>query len=198
LSFPASDEERNYPLKTHHHIAPRLIRLEQALLLAVSLSACSGGKSASSAEENPPSAAAPETIVTRPRAGPSSASSCEHTGLWAACSLERRLRQSGFVVKKLDEKPDRNGFSVEPIVYALGSSRLEVFLYDDEKSLAHDLVSLDTVAVAPRGSAQEWPSTPTWIHSANLAAVLLTQNQRQAERVVLAITAGPPQPDSPR
>ena len=123
---------------------------------------------------------------------------CEHTGLWSACSLERRLKQSGFVVRKLDEKPARAGFSIEPVVYSLGSSRLEVFIYPDEKALAKDMQSLDTLAVAPKGSTASWASPPTLIRSVNLAAVLLTQNQRQAERVVLAITAGPPQPGSPR
>jgi hypothetical protein len=136
------------------------------------------------------------TTVTPPmaRAG----NSCEHTGLWAECSIERRLKQSGFVVKKLDEETKRAGFSVTPTVYSLGSSRLEVFIYDDEKSLRDDIASLDTVAVAPKGTTASWPSPPTFIRSANLAAVLLTQNQRQAERVILSITAGPPQPGSPR
>ena len=108
------------------------------------------------------------------------------------------MKQSGFVVKMLDEKPERPGFSVKPVVYSLGSSRLEVFIYDDEKTLARDLHAMDTVAVAPAGSTASWPSPPTLIHSANLAAVLLSRNPRQAERVVLAITAGPPQPGSPR
>jgi len=132
------------------------------------------------------------------RAPAAGGSPCEHTGLWAPCSLERRLKQSGFVLKKLDENPQRAGFKVKPVVYSLGSSRLEVFIYDDEKSLLGDLQAMDTVAVAPAGSTASWPSTPTLIHSANLAAVLLSRNSRQAERVVLAITAGPPQPGSPR
>ena len=131
----------------------------------------------------------PPTAVANP---------CEHTGLWAACSVERRLKQSGFVVKKLDEKPERAGFNVKPIVYSLGSSRREVFIYDDERSAVRDLNALDTVTVAPTGSTGSWPSTPTLIRSANLAAVLLTENRRQAERVMLAITAGPPQAGSPR
>jgi hypothetical protein len=113
--------------------------------------------------------------------------------------MERRLKQAGFVVTRLDEKPGkRAGFSVDPIVYSLGSSRLEAFIYDDEKSLEKDIALLDTIAVAPKGTASTWESTPVLIRSANLAVVLLTQNQRQAERVMLAITAGAPQPGSPR
>jgi hypothetical protein len=39
---------------------------------------------------------------------------------------------------------------------------------------------------------------PTFIRSANLIGILTSQNARQAERVILAITAGAPQPGSPR
>ena len=123
---------------------------------------------------------------------------CEHTGMWAECSLERRLKQSGFVVKKLEERPDREGFTTTPVVYSLGSSRLEAFFYKDEKSANRDIAAIDTVALAPKGKPGAWPSTPLLIRSANLVAVLMSQNPRQAERVVLGITAGPPQPGSPR
>lgn len=124
---------------------------------------------------------------------------CPHTGLWQACTLERRLKQAGFVVKRLEEKPrTRAGFSIEPVVYSLGASRLEAFIYEDEKSLARDVALIDTVTAGPPGAASVWESTPMFIRSANLAVVLLTQNQRQAERVMLAITAGAPQPGSPR
>ena len=113
--------------------------------------------------------------------------------------MERRLKQAGFVLKRLDEKPaTRAGFSVEPVVYSLGSSRMEAFIYEDEKSLARDMALIDTITVAPPGTAPAWESTPMLIRSGNLAVVLLTQNPRQAERLMLAITAGAPQPGSPR
>jgi hypothetical protein len=168
------------------------------LMIAVSvIASCSGGKDGAVDSATTQSAAAAPAALP-PRMPAATGNPCEHTGRWAPCSLERRLKQSGFVVRKLDERPARAGFSMEPVVYSLGSSRLEVFIYSDEKALAKDMESLDTLAVAPRGSIAVWPSAPTLIRSANLAAVLLTQNQRQAERVVLAITAGPPQPGSPR
>jgi hypothetical protein len=167
------------------------------VLLAV-LTGCSRDRASSSDSTSAP-AVAPAPAAVAPSQNPvASPNPCEHTGLWAECSIERRLRQSGFVVKKLDENPERSGFSIRPIVFSLGSSRLEVFIYDNETLLASDFASLDTLIVAPKGTTASWPSTPTLIHSANLAAVLMTQNQRQAERVMLAITAGPPQPGSPR
>lgn len=129
------------------------------------------------------------------------ASQCPHTGLWAPCSVERRLRQSGFVARKLDgETPTRPGFSVEPVAYSLGrSARLEIFLYKTAAELARDVAGLDTVRVVPLGSATSpWESTPTLIRSGNLAAVLLASSPVQAERLSLALTAGAPQPGSPR
>lgn len=123
---------------------------------------------------------------------------CPHTGKWAPCSVERRLKQSGFVVKRLtDEAPKRPGFSVTPIVFSLGASRLEVFLYADSAAVGRDVAALDTVIVAPRGSKSPWEN-PIFIRSGNLAAVLTSQNPRQVERVILAITAGAPQPGSSR
>ena len=125
---------------------------------------------------------------------------CPHTGLWAICHVERRLRQSGFVAKRLDEEtPKRPGFSVKPIAYSLGRSRVEIFLYETAADLANDMTALDTVLVVPRGStATPWESTPTLVRSGNLAAVLLASSPQQAERFMNAITAGAPQPGSPR
>ena len=92
------------------------------------------------------------------------------------------------------DAPRRAGFSVAPAVYQLGQSRLEVFIYADETSLSHDLAKLDTVTVAPRGSASNWGAVPTFVRSGNLVAVFLTDNATQAERLTLALTAGAPQP----
>ena len=176
------------------------MRISTGVFVLLSLlGACSSDKPNGSGDEKKVVASPSPEVRTTSQATPTTRNNpCEHTGQWASCSLERRLKQSGFVVKKLDEEPARPGFNVNPVVYSLGSSRLEVFIYDDEATLERDLRAMDTVAVAPKGSAASWPSAPTLIRSANLAAVLLTQNPRQAERVVLAITAGPPQPGSPR
>lgn len=158
-----------------------------ALIALAILTACGGSEDkqvASSA--TPAESAAP---ATPPSVQKGSSEVCPHTGLWARCSVERRLRQAGFVLK-----PDsvsaarRSGFSVDPEVYTLGASRLELFLYPNSAALARDIAAMDTLSVAPA----------TLIRSANLAAVLLSKSQRQAERLTIAITAGPPQPGSPR
>lgn len=127
--------------------------------------------------------------------GAQASSPCPRTGKWALCSVERRLSQSGFVVRPVSgDAPRRAGFSVAPAVYKLGEARLEIFVYPDEASLSRDLEKLDTVTVAPRGSPSRWGRVPTFVRSANLIAVFLTANPTQAERLTLALTAGAPQP----
>lgn len=122
------------------------------------------------------------------------ASFCPRTGRWALCNVEKRLEQSGFVVKRLEgESRQRAGFSVTPAVYTLGRARLELFVYPDEAALARDIAKMDTVSVAPRGAANSWGMSPTFARSGNLAAVFLTPSAQQAERLTLAITAGAPQ-----
>ena len=133
--------------------------------------------------------------ASRSSAAARSSSGCPRTGKWAACSLETRLGQSGFVVRRVtDEAPRRPGFSVAPIAYNLGRTRLEVFIYPSEAALAADMARMDTVIAAPRGARNPWLMIPTFVRSANLAAVFLTDNPTQAERLTLALTAGAPQP----
>ena len=114
--------------------------------------------------------------------------------MWAPCSVETRLIQSGFVVRRVSgEAPRRAGFTVRPIAYTLGRTRAEVFIYPDESSLAADVAKIDTVIVAPHGARNPWMMIPTFVHTGNLAAVFLTDNPTQAERFTLALTAGAPQ-----
>jgi hypothetical protein len=119
--------------------------------------------------------------------------------MWAACTIQRRLKQSGFVVKQMDTASHkREGFSVKPVVFSLGKSRLEAFIYASERAASKDASLLDTVTVAPKGKAATWPVAPLFIRNTNLIAVLLTENARQAERATLALTAGPPQKGAAR
>lgn len=120
-------------------------------------------------------------------------SPCPRTGRWAGCSLEKRLEQAGFVLRKPEGgQPRRSGFSVQPTVYMLGPARLEVFIYPDEAALGRDVAKLDTTLAALRGQTNDWDVPPRFVRSGNLVAVFLTRNEQQAERLTLAITAGAP------
>lgn len=153
----------------------------------------SGPVSATTGATTGAAASASPEVAGRP------ASACPRTGRWAVCSLEKRLEQSGFVLRKEPgDHPPRSGFTVPPIVYALGPARLEVFIYPDESGLRRDVAGMDTTLAAKRGQANDWEIPPRFIRSGNLAAVFLTRNEQQAERLMLAITAGPPQPEPER
>jgi hypothetical protein len=120
---------------------------------------------------------------------------CPRTGRWALCSVEKRLEQSGFVVRRANgEAPRRAGFTVRPVVYTLGRSRLVVFIYPSEAAASADVAKIDTVSAAPSDAPNQWETAPTFVRSGNLVAVFLTDNPTQAERLTLALTAGAPQP----
>jgi hypothetical protein len=124
---------------------------------------------------------------------------CPRTGRWALCSVEKRLEQAGFVPRKaVVPTPKMAGFSVTPTTYLLGSAKLEVFLYPDEKSLAGDWAGLDTLRASPRGTTTAFQVPPTLVRSANLAALFLSDSPAKSDRLALALTAGPPQPGTTR
>ena len=167
------------------------------LLASVPLAACT--RSASESAPTASSTATTANVVVQSTRGAGTtgalSAACPRTGQWALCSVEKRLEQSGFVVRRLNgEAPSRAGFSVAPTAYMLGRSRLEVFIYPNESALAADVAKIDTVSAAPRGAPNPWPFfAPTFVRSGNLAAVFLTENATQAERLTLALTAGAPQ-----
>ena len=171
-------------------------------LALAALTACSRSSSGHTDSTHSTNSGATAHVASDPTAAhPDSApktSACPRTGLWALCSVERRLSQSGFVVRRVNgETPRRRaGFSVIPAVYTLGRTRLEVFIYPSESAVSADVAQIDTVFAAPRGTKSPWGMGvfPTFVRSGNLAAVFLTDNATQAERLTLALTAGAPQP----
>ena len=180
----------------HNHVFSRVV-----IVAAISVACGSSRESSTNSDtvatgNEPPATAtsAPLDSASVRKAGPQ----CEPTGLWAECSVKKRLESAGFVPFPGPNSARRAGFSVAPIAYTLGHARLELFLYPDERALARDLTQLDTTKAAPIGGMNSWEATPIFIRSANLAAVLITDNARQAERVSLALTAGPPQPRGPQ
>lgn len=115
--------------------------------------------------------------------------------------MAERLDQAGLVPRADTAPVLRAPFLTgRDTVLRLGRGVLHAFVYDDTARLARDVAALDTVRVAPRGTAFVWgDAPPTLVRSANLVAVLLTANEHQIERVQLALQAGPPQrnPDAP-
>lgn len=150
-------------------------------------------KSSNSSSDSTTSGALTPTVSAQATAG---SMPCPPTGQWSVCSLEKRMKRAGLVARRIPgDTTARPGFTPKPIAYALGrDSRLELFLYESEKSLQRDVAKVDTLRGVPLGTPADSASRPVWIRSANVAALLFTRDPREADRVSLAITAGPPQP----
>jgi len=114
------------------------------------------------------------------------AGECPLTGKWELCSVRDRLEHAGLVPQPRDSV--RPAFaSVPGVVYGIGRGELQIFLYPDSAARARDFARFDAAQVqSPAG-------TPTLITSNNLAAILLSDNATQVERVRLALTAGLPE-----
>jgi hypothetical protein len=120
---------------------------------------------------------------------------CPRTGHWDACTLRERLDAAGLVPRDSGDSVRQPFMAVAGGRLLLGRSELVAFLYEDAASMRADVGRLDSLAAAPRGAGAPWSQPPTLITSDNLAAVLLGGDEHKVERVVLAITAGPPQPE---
>jgi hypothetical protein len=116
------------------------------------------------------------------------------TGLWDVPTVQNRLEHAGLAPRRADARVRVPYLSVAGVAFALGRSELQVFVYPDSAARARDTGRLDPKAVAPAGARTPWSMAPTLIVSNNLAAVLLSQDERQIERVQDALTAGLPAP----
>ena len=103
-----------------------------------------------------------------------------------------RLEHAGLVVTKKSQPARVPMFSVEGITYTTTRSTIHVFLYADRAARQRDTDRLDSVTVAPKGGAYSWSDPAVLVTSNNLAAVVVSPNERQTERIVLALGAGLP------
>ena len=172
-------------------------RVRRASLAGVALSlvAACGGRGERAAD----SAAAAGAAAAAPAVAASGAkpdSTCPNlTGRWDECNVRQRLERAGLAPRRAPAAVHQPIFRVPGISYVVGRAELQIFLYPDSAALARDLARVDTVRVQPRdGAPIAWGSTPTLMTSNNLAAVLLSDDATQVERVQLAMTAGLPAP----
>ena len=156
-----------------------------ALAVAAAAVACGDGDRRAPAKSA--AAAAPA-----PPAGAISPDDCPKSGAWRPCNVLDRLEAAGLAPSARDSV--RHSFlSVPGAVYALGRGELQLFLYPDSAARARDFARFDTMRVQPPDTTVAWPAEASLIQSNNLAAILLSANAAQVERVRLALTAGLPQ-----
>lgn len=180
-------------------------RVSWALLVALVLGVGCGGGGEEESDEVAARGAPPEnhaTTISPTLPHPSTAavtdsSPCPATGRWAECSVLKRLEQAGLV-------PDTShGSATEPPLTAKGihltvrRAELELYFYPDKAARERDQRRLDRSRYLEAEQPPEPRHKPTIVTSENLLVVLDTRNERQRERITLAITAGPPQPPAP-
>ena len=78
--------------------------------------------------------------------------------------------------------------------YRLGAGDDELLVFVYASAAARRLVTdgLDSLSVAPKGTRGRYRVAPLLVTSNNLAAIVLSANGRQLERVSLALSAGLP------
>ncbi len=113
-------------------------------------------------------------------------------GNWRECSVAYRLTRAGLDVTRRDAPVSHPFLRVPGTVYETRNAEIEVFLYTSAADRARDTDALDSVTVAPRGQQVVWRDPPTLVTSNNLAAIILSPNDRQSERIALALGAGMP------
>ena len=136
----------------------------------------------------PAVAVAESSLATMPPAG----GTCPAFGLWQACNVEDRISRAGLAVNRREDGVRHDFMSVEGLVWETSRAEIQVFLYASEADRKKDTDKLDTVFVAPPGKRIMWRWPAQLVTSNNMAAIILSLNGRQAERIALALGAGLP------
>ena len=141
-------------------------------------------------------AGAPAPSPLDPRVEGDSAT-CPKDGRWRQCGVADRLRHAGLVPQREPGVARLPFLSVPGAVWTVDRAEVRAFVYADDALARREGLALDPFTAAPRGQPYAWPRRATLVRSANLIAVLLAENERQIERVQLALEAGPPPPETP-
>ena len=161
-----------------------LLRSVSFVMLAVLIMACPGER----ARQQLPDTPAAETLVVRT---PPADTGCPLVLPWRPCSVLDRLERAGLA-------PQERGvvrqpfFSVEGTAFTLADDELQTFIFADSAQAARETMALDSARVAPPTTMITWRRRPTLIRSANLVAILLSDDDQRIERVSLAIGGGLP------
>jgi hypothetical protein len=153
-----------------------------ALLAAAMLAGCKQGPT-------------PEQVAQtqRARAQEVADSPCPPDGLWKACSLTYRLYRAGLGVR-LDSVPATDSATGKPgLLYHIGHATLAAYVFATEADRKAAVARMDTSAFIGYMSTQIYPPRTSMLQSANLLALMVSQNDEQRQRIGDAIMAGPPQ-----
>lgn len=146
--------------------------------------------------EQPSAPAADEVGDTTPQSGDSGATGaapCPMVGLWRTCSVIERLSRAGLGAQLVADSVRQPGLTISGAAYHVGGGELQLFLYADTADARREAARIqerrDDAEPAATGGILRPPAV---IPSLNLVALYFNNNDRQLERIQLAITAGLP------
>jgi hypothetical protein len=182
-------------------VLEKCVRESTITALLVFASACRESKQAvrdSAAAASTAVAAAqsqPGTIQTPPVGG---GTVCPTWGKWEPCNVEDRLSRAGLTFKRTENPVSYDFMHVAGIEYETPVAKIHVFIYPDQKAREADTNLLDPETVSPKDKRHYWKEPATLISTINMAAIVLTLNERQAERIDNALGAGLPADPPPK
>ena len=132
---------------------------------------------------------------------------CPLYGNGQPCSIAERLERTGLAPRLQPDTLRDQAFGVRGYRWILNDATLDVFVYATPAARERATAALDSAAVVrtrsrlappPKDATPLAPGAPAgrreshFVRTANIAAVLANATGVQAERVLLAITAGQP------
>lgn len=123
------------------------------------------------------------------------ATDCPATGLWAQCSVLKRLEQAAFAVHAdslttISEPP----LSIPGKRLPIANGEIEIFVYADSMSRLRDAAKLDSTAFIPPSRQRTVRRERTVVTNANLLVLMNVASEAYRERIANYLMAGPPQP----
>ncbi|MEX2177322.1 MAG: hypothetical protein WD801_01335 [Gemmatimonadaceae bacterium] len=122
---------------------------------------------------------------------------CPATGQWTPCAILQRLERSGMAPQQDSGGASEASLSPRGLLVRVGRAELELYIYPDAAAREREQSTLDRTRYVDYAASQTFRAEPTLISSANMIAILHSNNSKQRERLGDAITAGPPQPARP-
>jgi hypothetical protein len=125
-------------------------------------------------------------------AKPAVTEECPEEGLWERCNVEKRLERAGLVLTRREGQVRHPFLSVPGDVYENARVEVQVFVYPGAAERERDTDLLDSATVSPRDRRIYWRWPALLVTSNNLAAIVMSLNERSVERIALALGAGLP------
>ncbi len=131
----------------------------------------------------------PSTMQTPPVGG---GNVCPNWGKWEPCNVENRLSRAGLSFKRTENVIRYDFLQVPGIEYETPVAKIQVFIYPDQAARTADSDKLDSETASPKDKRFYYKEPAVLVTTINLTAIVITLNERQAERISDALGAGLP------